>query len=153
MINWDKSGKIRIYPTFSDVSWNFLKLRWPSRPIPSVGMGHLDLIPTRPDPSFVGISSPSRYLEAQSLSCWNISCIVVKTLFDFRTLRPGQAVFVLGPKYDPSLTAARLGDGNDESRICDESVNIHSKSNHFHIMKAKVGRAYLLLGRDLEGRI
>lgn len=69
----------------------------------------------------------------------------------FRTLRPGQTVFVLGPKYDPSLTVARLAEGNDESRICDENVNIHSKSNQFHIMKAKIGRAYLLLGRDLEG--
>ena len=62
-------------------------------------------------------------------------------------------MYVLGPKYDPALTSIRLNDADetDESRICDESINIHSKLNHFHIMKAKIGRVYLLLGRELEG--
>jgi len=62
-------------------------------------------------------------------------------------------VYVLGPKYDPALTSIRLNDADetDESRICDESINIHSKLNHFHIMKAEIGRVYLLLGRELEG--
>ena len=61
---------------------------------------------------------------------------------------PGQTVYVLGPKYDPARMSAEDG----ESRICDESINIHSKTNHFHIMKATIGRVYLLLGRELEGR-
>ena len=71
----------------------------------------------------------------------------------FRTLEPGKSVYVLGPKYDPALTSLRMTAMDSESTICDETVNIHTKNaNHYHIMKATVGRVYLLLGRELEGK-
>jgi len=69
----------------------------------------------------------------------------------YRTLEPGKTVYVIGPKYDPSLTAERLKEENSESRICDPSINIHTKTKHFHIMMATIGKLYLLLGRELEG--
>lgn len=76
---------------------------------------------------------------------------VVQIFQNFRTLTPGQTVYVLGPKYDPALTSARMNAEDGDSRICDDSINIHSKTNHYHIMKAIIGRVYLLLGRELEG--
>jgi hypothetical protein len=59
---------------------------------------------------------------------------------------------VLGPKYDPILTAARL-QSSGESMICDASATVNSKTNQWHIMQAVVGKVYLLLGRDLEGSL
>ena len=52
------------------------------------------------------------------------------------TLRAGQEVWVLGPKYDPALTADRLTEDDQASQL--------------HISKVKLGSLYILLGRDLE---
>ena len=49
------------------------------------------------------------------------------------TLKPGQDVYVLGPKYDPRQKYDESGSGNIKE-----------------IMKAKIGQLYLLLGRELE---
>ena len=53
------------------------------------------------------------------------------------TLRAGQEVWVIGPKYDPALTADSITeDGEHTSQL--------------HIARVKVGSLYILLGRDLE---
>ena len=53
------------------------------------------------------------------------------------TLRAGQEVWVIGPKYDPALTASSVTeDGQDTSKL--------------HISRVKLGSLYILLGRDLE---
>jgi len=41
--------------------------------------------------------------------------------------------------------------GFDEATVCEDGINIHSKVNNYHIMRATVGKVYLLLGRDVEG--
>ena len=53
------------------------------------------------------------------------------------TLRADQEVWVIGPKYDPALTADSITeDGEHTSQL--------------HISRVRVGSLYILLGRDLE---
>merc|ERR1719347_716572 len=52
-------------------------------------------------------------------------------------LEPGQEVLVLGPKYDPAVTAPSL----------ETSEEIPANA---HVSKVTLGQLYLLLGRDLE---
>ena len=62
------------------------------------------------------------------------------------TIKPGQTVYVLGPKYDPreALEKQKIG-----QEICDPKATIKDAKQNA-IMKATVGKLYLLLGRDLE---
>ncbi len=66
-------------------------------------------------------------------------------------LKPGRSVYVLGPKYDPAQTLARIAKGEE---ICSEMQTVHlgtsKTSPQYHIMKATVEKLYLLIGRDLE---
>ena len=64
------------------------------------------------------------------------------------TLKPGQTVYVLGPKYDPRQSLVQLAN-NEEDSICDENATIHDAKPKA-IMKAKIENIYLLLGRELE---
>ena len=52
------------------------------------------------------------------------------------TVRPGQEVLVIGPKYDPALTGVKA-----------EAGELPSES---HITRCRLGSLYMLLGRDLE---
>ncbi len=63
------------------------------------------------------------------------------------TLKPGQDLYVLGPKYNPRETLDRINSG--ETIVVDESATLASSSQS-HIMKAKIGQLYLLLGREME---
>ncbi len=65
------------------------------------------------------------------------------------TLRPGQSLFVLGPKYDPAETLKRARD-EGEKEVCDETATIRDNRSKWHITKATVGELYLLVGRELE---
>ena len=62
------------------------------------------------------------------------------------TLRPGQDVYILGPKYDPVESLKKRQSGQD---FCDEKATIKDAKQNA-IMKAKVGHLYLLLGREME---
>merc|ERR1719237_1105179 len=52
-------------------------------------------------------------------------------------LTPGQEVFVLGPKYDPTSTAELIQGGQNPPPGC-------------HATKAILSDLYILLGRDME---
>ncbi len=62
-------------------------------------------------------------------------------------LTPGKEVYVLGPKHEPSRVLELIKEGKE---VCDQSVNIHTKTAGNHIMKTTVDKLYLLLGKDLE---
>ena len=68
------------------------------------------------------------------------------------TLKPGQKMYVLGPKYDPDITLQRIKEGKDIMDPTVKSVHDAGKTSkqYFHIMEATIGNLYLLLGRDLE---
>jgi len=66
----------------------------------------------------------------------NVSFIAFARVYS-GTIRSGQEVWVIGPKYDPSLTA-------------DKVIEDDSSSSQLHISKATLGNLYILLGRDLE---
>ena len=51
-------------------------------------------------------------------------------------VEPGQDLWVIGPKYDPAVTADSLERGQVPSNC--------------HVTRATVGNLYILLGRDLE---
>ena len=68
------------------------------------------------------------------------------------TLKPGQKVYVLGPKYDPAIALQRLKDGDT---VVDPNVaTVHdvgkASNKYLHVMEATIGSIYLMLGRDLE---
>ena len=68
------------------------------------------------------------------------------------TLKPGQKLYVLGPKYDPSQTLKRMKDGHS---ILNENISsVHdvesSTDQYFHVLEGTIEHLYLLLGRDLE---
>ena len=68
------------------------------------------------------------------------------------TLRKGQKLYVLGPKYDPAITLQRLKHGEN---VLDPTVlSVHdvgkNSNQYLHVMEATIGNLYLLLGRDLE---
>ena len=62
------------------------------------------------------------------------------------TLKPGQEVYILGPKYDPRESLAKRA---KDEEICDDKATIHDMKSKA-IMKAKIENIYLLLGRELE---
>ena len=68
------------------------------------------------------------------------------------TLKQGQKLYVLGPKYDPETVLQRLKDGKS---ILNENVaSVHdvgpSTDQYFHVLEGTIEHLYLLLGRDLE---
>lgn len=65
------------------------------------------------------------------------------------TVRPGQTLYVLGPKYDPSAALERVRNGEE---LCSEDATVREpgKAAGHHIMRATVKSVYLLLGRELE---
>ena len=71
--------------------------------------------------------------EADSKS--NVSFIAFARVYS-GTVRPGQEVWVIGPKYDPATSAEQVMDDNVTSQL--------------HITKTKLGNLYILLGRELE---
>ena len=68
------------------------------------------------------------------------------------TLKPGQKLFVIGPKYDPSLVLQRIKDGGDVLNENITSVHdvAHSTEQYYHVLEGTIDQLYLLLGRDLE---
>ena len=63
------------------------------------------------------------------------------------TLKPGQTVYVLGPKYEPLESLDKLKNGQTD--FCDPNATIKDAKQNA-IMQAKIGNLYLLLGRELE---
>ncbi len=64
------------------------------------------------------------------------------------TLRPGQRLYVLGPKYDPAETLRLEREGLP---LVDESATVRDRATAArHITVATVGELYLLLGRELH---
>ena len=62
------------------------------------------------------------------------------------TLRPGQKLYVLGPKHDPALVEERVRHG---LAVCEEGVTVRDGEGA-SVMMAEVEGLYMLLGRELE---
>ncbi len=62
-------------------------------------------------------------------------------------LKPGQTLYVLGPKYDPVETLENIKGGQP---IVDETATVRDNPSNKHILRAKVGEVYLLAGREMH---
>lgn len=63
------------------------------------------------------------------------------------SLVKGREVFILGPKYDPGVTLAKV-QRNEE--VFSPNANVKTNQSELHLMKTTLQDFYLLLGREME---
>jgi len=63
------------------------------------------------------------------------------------SLKPGNDIYVLGPKHDPALA---LSNKANAEPYFNEGANVHDNAEGWSCFKAAVGELYMLAGRDLQ---